>query len=162
VPLGRKRGCAAARGPQGAPAFTPHSAQDILARLDGGRLAAGHLTSVPAGQYAAAWMETRGWRAALEPVLAQVANVRLALALVARGDAPLGLIYRSDALADARVAVLYEPPQTEVPPIRYPAALTPRAGAQARGVMAALGAARPVFEAHGFTAVPQSDPEACK
>ena len=86
--------------------------------------------------------------------LAPTENVRLALALVARGEAPLGTVYTTDAASEPKVRVVAVFPDGLHDPIVYPAALT--AGAPATGpaadFLALLGspAARKVFEKHGF------------
>ena len=71
-----------------------------------GRIALGMVDSVPAGKYAKAGFESLGMWSALEPRVAGVENVRAALMLVARGEAPLGVVYACDARAEPRVRVL--------------------------------------------------------
>jgi molybdate transport system substrate-binding protein len=126
-----------------------------LAQLLGsGRLALGDPGHVPAGRYAKAALESLGvWRS-VQGRLAPAENVRAALALVARGEAPLGVVYATDAAAETKVRVVGEFPQGSHPPIVYPAALTTRGGGpQAAAFLAFLGspAARRIFEKHGFT-----------
>ena len=58
------------------------------------------------------------------PKVAQADNVRAALALVSTGEAPLGIVYRTDANADANVTVIGTFPPDSHPPIVYPAAVT--------------------------------------
>ena len=87
--------------------------------------------------------------------MAGAADVRRALALVARGEAPCGIVYATDALAEDRVAVVGVFPEDSHPPIHYtvavPAASThPQAGAFLRFLW--TPAARAVFEARGFVA----------
>ena len=110
-------------GPSDSDPLPDISAASLLARLDGGRLALGHLQAVPAGIYTRQWLETAGFLADLQPYLAETENVRAALALVTRGEAPLGVVYRTDAMAERRVVVLYEVPDEMHDPISYPAAL---------------------------------------
>lgn len=113
-------------GPVGATALPDPTAETILARLNGGRLAMGQHISVPAGIYAQAWLEGIGAWTALRPNLAETENVRAALALVARKEAQLGIVYASDAVASDDVSVVFEVPVNAHPPIQYPAlALTP-------------------------------------
>ncbi len=113
-------------GPAGAADMPEISAEAVLARLDGGRLAMGQSQSVPAGIYARDWLEGAGLWEALSPHLAETENVRVALAFVAREEAPLGIVYATDALADPGVRVLYEVPEDSHATIVYPAtALTP-------------------------------------
>ena len=127
-----------------------------LAQLLGdGRLAMGDPNHVPAGRYAKAALERMGiWRTVADRV-AGAADVRRALALVARGEAPYGIVYATDALAEDRVAVVGVFPEDSHPPIHYtvavPAASThPQAGAFLRFLW--TPAARAVFEARGFVA----------
>ena len=70
------------------------------ALLGDGRLAVGEVKAVPAGKYAKAALEKLGAWGGVEGKLAQAENVRAALALVARGEAPLGIVYRTDAASD--------------------------------------------------------------
>jgi len=87
--------------------------------------------------------------------LAPADNVRMALLYVARGEAPLGIVYLTDAKADANVRIVGEFPEGSHAPIRYPAALLPKAKVGAGGFLAYLqGApARARFEAAGFEAL---------
>ena len=80
----------------------------------------------------------------------------LALEYVARGDAPLGIVYRTDALAEKRIRIVGVFPADSHPPIIYPVALTRRAGeAAARYVAFITGAdARPIFRKWGFEPLP--------
>ncbi|WP_299748175.1 molybdate ABC transporter substrate-binding protein [uncultured Tateyamaria sp.] len=113
-------------GPAGAPALPGPELETILARLDGRRLAMGQHMSVPAGIYAQAWLEGMGTWTALRPKLAETENVRAALALVAHGETPLGIVYASDAAASDDVSVVFEVPADAHPPILYPGlALSP-------------------------------------
>ncbi|RVU14534.1 molybdate ABC transporter substrate-binding protein [Methylobacterium oryzihabitans] len=140
----------------GEAAFTP----EWFARALGadGRLATGEVNSVPIGKYAKAAFETLGLWGGLRPRLAQADNVRAALALVSRGEAPLGVVYESDARADPGVKVVGVFPAGSHPPVVYPFAVT----AEARGAVAARfldflkgPAGRPFFEAQGFTLADQ-------
>ncbi len=96
---------------------------DILGLLNGGRLATGETSSVPAGRYAKAALQSLGVWDALEPHLAMQVNVRAALVLVARGEAPLGIVYASDARAEPGVDVVATFPESSHPLIVYPAGL---------------------------------------
>lgn len=135
--------------PAGTPALEAPSAAALLARLDGGRLAIGQTQGVPAGIYGRAWLEAAGMWDALAPHLAETDSVRAALALVARGEAPLGIVYATDAAAEPGVRVLYDVPEGMHDPIIYPAAALTDAGAP---FMAFLQGdeARNVFESYGF------------
>ncbi|MBM2577621.1 molybdate ABC transporter substrate-binding protein [Jannaschia sp. Os4] len=135
-------------GPAGA-APVDLSAQALEARLGSGRLAMGDPMSVPAGRYAQQALETLGAWGALSERLLLSESVTAALAYVARGAAPLGLVYGSD-LRRADVAEVAAIPATAHAPIRYPAAVTARAAPGAEALLAAIADARPTFAAHGF------------
>jgi molybdate transport system substrate-binding protein len=95
-----------------------------LARLVGsGRIAVGETASVPAGIYAKRSLESLGLWPQVKDHLAQGENVRAALAFVARGETPLGIVYATDAQAEPRVKVIATFPETSHPPIVYPAAV---------------------------------------
>ena len=79
----------------------------------------------------------------------EVENVRAALALVARGDAPLGVVYGSDALADPKVTVLWHIPDDQHPPITYPAVALSPEGAQFMDILRSPQAAE-IFKQYGF------------
>jgi molybdate transport system substrate-binding protein len=128
---------------------------DIAKLAGSGRIATGDVRAVPAGRYAKAALEKLGqWKAA-EPKLAMVENVRLALALVARGEAPLGIVYATDATAEPKVKVIGAFPADSHPAIIYPAALTTAAKSGAAAYLEFLqsSAARSIFEKRGFTAL---------
>ena len=121
----------------------------LLKTLNGGRLATGQTDSVPAGIYARAWLETAGLWPELSAHLAEAENVRAALAYVARQEAPLGIVYASDAIAEPAVSVVYNVPSDQHPHIRYAAApLTPEGAAFLDFLDTAT--ARSVFAANGF------------
>ena len=80
--------------------------------------------SVPAGKYGKAALEKLGVWSSVEGKVAQAENVRAALALVATGEAPLGIVYQTDAAADPGVKIVGTFPEDSHPPIIYPAALT--------------------------------------
>lgn len=135
-------------------AFTP----EWFARALGpdGRLATGEVKSVPIGKYAKAAFETLGLWAQVQPRLAQADNVRAALALVSRGEAPLGVVYESDAKSDPGVKVVGVFPPSSHPPVVYPFAVTTEAkgegGARFLTYLKSR-AARRFFEAQGFTMI---------
>lgn len=129
----------------------------ILARLGDRRLAMGDPRHVPAGLYAAAALKKLGLWSALRPRLAPAANVRAALALVARGEAPLGIVYRTDAQAERRVATVATFPADSHPDILYEAAVTRRGDSpRARRLLVYLtgASAGAIFRRHGFCAPP--------
>ncbi len=90
--------------------------------LGGGRLAMADVRAVPAGKYGKAALETLGAWASVEGQVAQAENVRAALKLVAAGEAPLGIVYRTDALAEPAVRIVASFPASSHPPIVYPVA----------------------------------------
>ncbi|HEY8567146.1 MAG TPA: molybdate ABC transporter substrate-binding protein [Beijerinckiaceae bacterium] len=118
-----------------------------------GRIATGEVTAVPAGRYARAALDTLGLWQAFQPRLAQAENVRAALAFVARGEAPLGIVYETDAIAEPRVKVVARFPAESHVPITYPFAITKdgKPGAAAFLDYVKAPAARAVFERSGFT-----------
>ena len=129
---------------------------DLAALLGDGRLAVGEVKAVPAGRYAKASLEHLGAWAAVEGKLAQAENVRAALALVARGEAPLGIVYKTDAASDSAVRIVGTFPADSHPPIIYPAAVTKLGeGSGAARFLDYLGdgTAKSAFERQGFTLV---------
>ncbi|MBM7067470.1 molybdate ABC transporter substrate-binding protein [Actibacterium sp. 188UL27-1] len=97
---------------------------DVPERLGDSPLAMALVDAVPAGIYGKAALDHFGIWADVMPYVAQSDNVRAALALVALGEAPLGIVYASDAVADDRVNVVATFPTDSHPAIRYPAAST--------------------------------------
>ncbi len=124
-----------------------------------GRLALADPSAVPAGKYARAALVALGMWADVEGRLAPADNVRAALLLVSRAEAPLGVVYRTDAQADPGVVVVDTFPEHTHPPIVYPAALTARAAPAAARVLAFLrsATARTVFERHGFVVLERTE-----
>ncbi|MEM8580030.1 MAG: molybdate ABC transporter substrate-binding protein [Pseudomonadota bacterium] len=100
----------------------PLELDDLPERLENGRLAMALVDAVPAGIYGKAALQTAGIWDAVEPQVAQSDNVRTALALVATGEAPYGIVYATDAKAEPRVEVVAAIPEASHPPIRYPVA----------------------------------------
>jgi molybdate transport system substrate-binding protein len=121
-----------------------------------GHLAMANVDSVPAGRYGKAALEHLGvWDAVADKVV-QADNVRAALAFVAAGEAPLGIVYATDAAAEPAVRIVDAFPADSHPPIRYPVALT--ASSQNPDAAAFLDfltsdTARPAFEKQGFVLV---------
>ncbi len=124
-----------------------------LAKLAGdGKIATGDVKAVPVGKYAKAALEKLGaWQAA-EPKFAMAESVRAALALVARGEAALGIVYSTDARVEPGVKIVGTFPADSHPPIIYPVAATTTAKPDAAGYLAFLrsSAARAIFEKYGF------------
>jgi molybdate transport system substrate-binding protein len=125
-----------------------------------GRLATGEVASVPVGRYAKAALAALGLWSGVERRLAQTENVRVALTFVSRGEAPLGIVYATDAQAEPRVRVVARFPQSSHPAIVYPFAVTRDAGSPevaARFIAFLSGPeARAVFEAQGFAVAPSA------
>ena len=128
----------------------------LAAALGEGRLAVADPASVPAGRYAKAALTSLGVWGQVGPKLAPAESVRAALALVSRGEAPLGIVYRTDARVDPKVKVVGVFPAGSYPPIVYPAArLANGAAAAAAFVEFLAGAdAQGIFARYGFTAPP--------
>lgn len=126
----------------------------LAAALGDGRLAMANTQAVPAGKYGKAALEALGVWADISGRLAQADNVRAALALVSRGEVPLGIVYATDAAADPGVVVVGAfPPETH-PPIVYPIALTAASSRPAAArFLSFLGGdgGRSHFEKEGFS-----------
>jgi len=95
----------------------------LAAALGQDKLAMANPDSVPAGKYGKAALEKLGVWPAVERKVARAENVRAALTLVSRGEAPFGIVYSTDALSDNGVRVVATFPPDSYPPIIYPAAL---------------------------------------
>tara|TARA_R110000823_G_scaffold58642_2_gene141141 strand:+ start:165 stop:890 length:726 start_codon:yes stop_codon:yes gene_type:complete len=125
---------------------------NLAASLGDARLVIGQRDAVPAGIYAREWLQTTKQWDALQHMLAETDNVRTALALVARGEMPLGVVYRTDAMAEPKVRVVYTVPDDQHNPITYPAAALTDAGKvflQYLQTDESMG----IFAAHGFMPV---------
>ena len=96
----------------------------LAAALGDGRLAVADVKTVPAGKYAAAALQNLDVWAAVESKLAPADDVRAALAFVAQGETPLGIVYETDAAAEPKVKVVDVFPEDTHPPIIYPIAVT--------------------------------------
>jgi len=137
-----------------APQLAPAPGFDLAGALGGGKLAMALVDAVPAGQYGKAALVSLGVWDKVAPQVAQADHVRAALALVATGEAPLGIVYATDAAAEPRVHVVGTFPEDSHAPITYPAALL-KTGTDAadRAFFEALKApeADALFKAQGFT-----------
>ncbi len=124
----------------------------VLDRIGEARLALALVDAVPAGIYARAGLETLGLWDALQGQVVQSDNVRGALALVATGAAPYGVVYATDAVAEPRVTVLAEFPADTHPAILYPAAALRGADPAALDLLGFLGrpVAGAILSGHGF------------
>jgi molybdate transport system substrate-binding protein len=122
--------------------------------LGDGRLAIADPNGVPAGRYGKAALESLGVWSSVADRLAPAENVRATLALVSRGEAPLGIVYQTDAASDKAVKIVGTFPQDTHPPIIYPIAVVASStnrGAPAYIVFLKSPVARPIFEKQGFT-----------
>jgi molybdate transport system substrate-binding protein len=127
---------------------------DFMRALGGGRLAVAEVKSVPAGKYAREALIRQGLWPDVSARLAQGDNVRAALAFVAKGEAPLGIVYATDARAEPKVRVVAEFSPTMHARIGYPAAATAQgdSASASKGFLAYLRSerARAIFDRAGF------------
>jgi molybdate transport system substrate-binding protein len=121
--------------------------------LGDGKLAMADPETVPAGRYGKAALEYLHTWDKVTGKIAPAENVRAALKLVEAGEAPLGIVYATDAAASARVRIVARFPAASHPPIRYPMAVlavsnNPRAASFARFLASPRGQA--IFARYGF------------
>ena len=117
------------------------------------KLAMANPGSVPAGKYGKSALESLGVWKSVEKQVVRTDNVRAALALVARGEAAFGIVYRTDARAERSVRIVDTFPRTTHAPIVYPAALVaPAKSPVAKAFLDFLrsSVARPIWEKYGF------------
>lgn len=130
---------------------------DLAGLLKDGKLAMAMVDSVPAGIYGKAALTSLGVWDNVAGQVAQSDNVRTALALVARGEAPYGIVYATDAAASDNVSVVGTFPERSHPPIVYPVAVVAdsKKKATASGFLNYLTSseAKQVFEREGFTVI---------
>jgi molybdate transport system substrate-binding protein len=130
---------------------------DLAGALKGGHLSMADPDSVPAGKYGkAALQKLRVWDS-VEGAVVRAENVRGALLFVSRQEAPLGIVYATDAAADPGVKVVAVFPEDTHPPIIYPIAVTAESKNPSAGRLREfLGstAAKAIFEKRGFTVLP--------
>jgi molybdate transport system substrate-binding protein len=126
---------------------------DLAGLAGSGRIATGDVRAVPAGLYAKAALQKLGVWGSVEQKIAMAENVRAALILVARGEAPLGIVYETDAKIEPDVKIVGIFPDDSHPPIVYPVAATTGAKPDATQYLAFLRsqAAKSIFEAFSFT-----------
>ena len=125
-----------------------------LAKLAGdGKVVTGDVKAVPVGKYAKAALEKLGAWTAVEPKMAMAENVRAALALVARNEAALGIVYSTDAKVEPGVKIVGTFPASSHPPIVYPVAATSTAHKGTDDYLAFLRSseAKAIFEKYGFS-----------
>lgn len=128
---------------------------NLVKALGDGKLVTGDPDSVPVGKYAHTALENlHVWDSVADRIV-RAENVRSALAFVARGEAPLGIVYQTDALAEKRVRVVDVFPEDSHPPVTYPIALTSGASPQAQKFLNFVisDAAKPIFRKYGFSPV---------
>jgi molybdate transport system substrate-binding protein len=121
--------------------------------LGGGKLSMADTSAVPAGKYGKAALEALHVWDQVKDQIAQAENVRAALLLVARGEAPYGIVYQTDAASEPKVKVVGTFPANTHPPIVYPIAITAMSkNPDAAKYLAWLKspAAAPFFEKQGF------------
>lgn len=125
-----------------------------LAKLVGdGRIVTGDVQSVPVGRYAAAALQRLGMWSSVEKRMAMVENVRVALTLVARGEATLGIVYATDAKVEPGVRIVAQFPADSYPEIIYPVAATVKANPEAPRYLDYLKSetSKFLFEKYGFS-----------
>jgi molybdate transport system substrate-binding protein len=134
--------------------IAPHFA--LAAALGKGRLATGDPGSVPVGRYARAALTNLGVWSEVSSHIVPAEDVRSALAFVARGETPLGIVYETDALIEKRVRIVDTFPEDSHAPITYPVALiaTAKAGAGRFVGYMKSPASRAVFAHYGFQNLP--------
>ncbi len=126
---------------------------DLAKLAGGGRIATGDVRAVPVGKYAKAALEKLGSWTAAAPKFAMAENVRAALTLVGRGEAPLGIVYETDAKVEPNVKIVAHFPEDSHPPIVYPVALTANTKPDAAKYIGFMRSslAKTIFETYGFT-----------
>jgi molybdate transport system substrate-binding protein len=127
---------------------------DLSGLLGDGKLAMADVKGVPAGKYGKAALESLGVWPSVEAKVAQAENVRAALKLVATGEAALGIVYTTDAIAEPGVKVIGTFPEDSHPPIVYPVGvLAESKSSDAAAFVAYLlsAKAQELFKAQGFT-----------
>ena len=120
-----------------------------------GRLSTGDPDSVPVGKYAKTALGNLGLWSAIEPRLVRADNVRVALMYVARGEAPLGIVYSTDAAVEPQVRIVDLFPESSHAPITYPVAATTNALPATDAFLTFLRSdvARAIFTKAGFSIV---------
>jgi len=130
--------------------IAPHF--DLAGALGNGKLAIADPDSVPAGKYARSALTALGVWSTVSNHLAPAENVRVALAYVARGEAPLGIVYTTDAMSEPKVRIVDVFPDSSHAAIVYPAALTKDAKPGAKAFLDFLEGpdAAAIFSKDGF------------
>ena len=151
--LGNRLVLVAAPHAKPAPKIAPHF--DLAGALGEGRLALADPNYVQAGKYAKAALTALGAWDRIAPKVAQAENVRVALEYVARGEAPYGIVYATDAKITPAVRVAGVFPENSHAPITYPVAVltastSPETEAFRRFLIS--GAGKAIFRRYGFIA----------
>lgn len=125
----------------------------LAAALGLEKLAMANPDSVPAGKYGKSALDQLGVWSSVEKQVARADNVRAALALVSRGEAPFGIVYATDAYADKGVRIVDTFPEASYPPIVYPIAIL--SGSKSTAAKPLLdylrsAPARAIWEKYGF------------
>ena len=140
-------------GPAGTSDIEISSSTDLAGALNGGRIAMGDPKSVPAGRYGEQALTKLGLWDSVKDKVAPAENVRAALALVQRGEAPLGVVYATDAREVSDVKVVGTFPDDSHDPIVYPIGIV--AGhnrPEVKGFFDFLGGdeGKALFKSYGF------------
>jgi molybdate transport system substrate-binding protein len=124
----------------------------LAAALGRGRLSTGDPDTVPVGRYARSALISLGVWDEIQDRLVRADNVRSAMMFVARGEAPFGIVYNTDAVLDSKVRIVDTFPENAHAPITYPGAITIAANNEARAFLDYLGspAARDTWRRFGF------------
>jgi molybdate transport system substrate-binding protein len=133
---------------------------DLASALGSGKLAMANVDAVPAGKYGKAALQKLGAWDGVKDKIAQADNVRAALLLVGRGEAPYGIVYSTDAAVEPKVKIVGTFPEDSHKPIIYPAAVTRESkSSDAKPFLDYLkgGKARADFEKQGFTVLVKSN-----
>jgi len=149
--LGNQLVLIAAPGTKPAPRIAPGF--NLAGALGDGRLALADPASVPAGKYGKAALTALGVWDSVASKVVNAENVRVALEYVARGEAPYGIVYATDAKVVPQVKLAGIFPENTHAPIVYPVAMTATAAPGARDFLTFLSSsqARAVFEHAGFS-----------
>jgi len=156
--LGNRLVLVAPRGSMATISLGPGAKLADLLGADG-KLAMANVDSVPAGKYGKAALTKLGMWDAVAARVVQADNVRAALAFVARGEAPVGVVYQTDANAEPAVKVIGTFPEDSHPPVLYPVALTSSSkNPDAKAFLDFIQSdrAKAAYEKQGFTFAPPS------
>ncbi|SMR81422.1 molybdate transport system substrate-binding protein [Aliiroseovarius halocynthiae] len=143
---------------QATPTNLPETPKSFTAALNGGRLSMALVDAIPAGQYGKAALMHWGLWDIAKPHIVETDNVRAALALVALGEARLGVVYATDARAEPKVRIVEHFPAGTHPPITYPAAAIASGDvvtATAFLDYLASNAGQIILQRHGFLPAPE-------